>query len=146
MSKQAMELALKALKSVDYSTELGYVNADMSGIRVAIAALEEAINRPQADGWQQQGEPVAWMQSTHLDMLVNKHCGSGSMLAKCSDKQLQSDYRPLYTSYPTIREGWQMVPKELDANMQIALERNWGDTHDAWYAALATAPQYTGEK
>jgi len=52
-----------------------------------LKAIREAKGMP---------EPVAWMQSDHLHKLQAKHCGSQSMLARCSDHQLMADYKPLY--------------------------------------------------
>ena len=61
-------------------------NAKLDAILAALTAQGSAA------------EPVAWMQSDHLNKLVMKHCGSQSMLARVSDHQLQSDYIPLYAS------------------------------------------------
>ncbi len=43
-----------------------------------------------------QPEPVVWMQSNHLDIFEQHACGADSMLARCSHRQLQPDYVPLY--------------------------------------------------
>jgi hypothetical protein len=45
---------------------------------------------------QNQQKPVVWMQSNHLDKFIHNACGADSMFAKCSVRQLQPDYKPLY--------------------------------------------------
>jgi hypothetical protein len=107
--KTVLELALEALERCTKHDDRDYD---------AVTALEEAIAK--------QGEPVAWMQSNHLSKLINNHCDAESMLARCSSRQLQPDYKALYTSAPTIPEGWQLVPKELPHKIVLDL---WRDGH-----------------
>ena len=45
-----------------------------------------------------QQQPAVWMQSDHLNKFIHQHCGSDSMLARCSHRQLMTDYQPLYTA------------------------------------------------
>ena len=92
-------------------------------------------------------EPIAWMKSTHLSQLENKHCGSDSMFAKVSFRKLMSDYKPLYAepkpAAQAIPEGWQLVPKEPTIEMREALRKHLGGsflrTKDAYQAMIAEA-------
>lgn len=67
-----------------------------------------------------------------------------------------SEYRPsigdlLYTSVPTIPEGWKLVPKEPTEKMIVAAwrEDQYKDQDPEWrdlyYAMLSAAPTYKGE-
>jgi Lar family restriction alleviation protein len=52
--------------------------------------LETELAKPQP-------APVVWMQSNHLNKFEQHACGADSMLARCSHRQLQPDYVPLYS-------------------------------------------------
>jgi len=166
---EVLQMALEALKKVfdPFDTE------DMRGGSVSILpsqaikgletiaalksslaetpTLKEAMSRQGCEKSTQQGEPVVWMQSNHLDKFKHNACGSESMLARCSVRQLHPDYKPLYTSAPTIPEGWQLVPKELTPEMIVAGERerrsHVGNMNPVttYKAMLSAAPIYGGE-
>ena len=71
-------------------------------------------------------KPVVWMQSTHLKMFETQACGSSMMLAKCSLKQAQSDFIPLYLNPPVSKD-------KLDGRkgFSLLLEREqWGAVID----------------
>lgn len=72
-----MKMALDALE-YDYPDRQGVINA-----------LSAELAKPEPD-------PVVWMQSNHLDKFEQHACGADSMLARCSHRQLQPDYVPLY--------------------------------------------------
>ena len=52
-------------------------------------------------------QPAVWMQSNHLTAFISHACGSDSMLARCSHRQLMPDYQPLFLTPPS-RE-WQRL-------------------------------------
>ena len=79
MSREAMQLALDALTN----------NCRWAYRYPAIEALKAELAKPESD-------PVVWMQSTHLDKFEQHACDADSMFARCSHRQLQSDYVPLY--------------------------------------------------
>ena len=143
----AMKMALEALKTYREFVKLHglkFGNGDE-----AIAALTEAIK--------QQGEPVAWRITTH-DGIVWIGAHPSSLPNHKSE--------PLYTSAPTIPEGWiefrpapipegcQIVPKEPTPEMMRAT-LGWydgGKTYgeqaviSSYKAMLSAAPEYKGEK
>ena len=68
-------------------------------------------------------QPVVWMQSDQLHKFVSHACGAQSMLARCSDHQLMSDYKPLFThpvpigdlSDQEIDKAWRSVTIDYTA-------------------------------
>ena len=106
MSKEAMKLALEALKLHEAAHECM--------VNDAIKALEEALK-------QEQGEPVAWIYKSEPYFDGDKWCEKYELtdskkLAFWKDK----DAKPLYTT-PYVQEGWQQ---------RTAAEGE--DTHKAW--------------
>jgi hypothetical protein len=91
--RNLLEQALEALKSSEKYLPAGHEHA---AVMIAIAALKEAIAK--------QSEPVVYWN------------GKGSIIPAEDISYLPNwdDYYPipLYTSAPTIPEGWQLVPKE----------------------------------
>jgi len=71
MSKQVLELALEALIGLQRAGRKQGFNdgypREMDCAAMAVSALDEAINRPQADGLQQQGDLVAWFREAYPD-------------------------------------------------------------------------------
>lgn len=67
------------------------------GMADKVAQLEAQLAEYQA---REQVEPVVWMASTHLDGFVHQACGTDSMFARCSYRQLHTDYKPLYAQPP----------------------------------------------
>jgi len=90
MSREVMKMALDALSTVlngdfaDYMDEFEFemCRESMTALRAELAKRQPA--------------PVVWMQSNHLDKFEQHACGADSMLARCSHRQLQPDYVPLY--------------------------------------------------
>jgi len=87
----------------------------------------EAIKR-------QQSEPVAWMWL--LDGEVWDLCATKDRFIPMRSSHAQI---PLYTSAPTIPEGWQLVPIEPTPEMEEALRRAAGYHQRTVYAALLSA-------
>jgi hypothetical protein len=84
----AIAWALKKLRNfgvVDNNEE----NAHMADRLEAMLNLPEEAAEP--------AQPVVWMQSDHLNKFSQRQCGSQSMLARCADHKLMTDYVPLYT-------------------------------------------------
>ena len=57
-------------------------------------------------------QPAVWMQSDHLNKFIHQHCGSDSMLARCSHRQLMTDYQPLYTAPVAAQREWVGLTEE----------------------------------
>lgn len=129
MSKEVMQQALEALERMHDAFKYTSHNSDEDAAndlaRTTIAALKEAINRPQADAPQQQGEPVAWslcfpcsvgadvygkinaMTTYDSEIMANEYAD------KCAEGQFSSGRPlvvPLYTSAPSIQQGVCYVP------------------------------------
>jgi hypothetical protein len=85
--KTVLEQALELAETIEKYAPAGHEHA---AVMVAIAALKEAIAK--------QGEPVLW---------VDPETGDTSYI-----RPLRPTYVPLYTSAPTIPEGYDLVPKE----------------------------------
>lgn len=66
-------------------------------------------------------QPAVWMQSNHLTAFISHACGSDSMLARCSHRQLMPDYQPLFTAPVAAPEDWEGVA--ADQAMTIAMLR-----------------------
>jgi hypothetical protein len=99
--KTVLEQALEALENCTYN------GPKMSA---AIAALKEVIAK--------QGEPVA---------VVNvQGGGKNPVVSWLHPEGLSAGSHKLYTSAPTIPEGWQLVPKELPHKIVLDL---WRDGH-----------------
>jgi len=97
-----------------------------------------------ACAWQreQQGEPVAWIKPEWLN---GSYRGALSPVTTYP----QVDYVPLYTSAPTIPEGWKLVQVETTVEMQAMWKRSitfLDDLDATWSALLAASPEYKGEK
>lgn len=89
----------------------------------------------------QPAAPSVWMQSDHLNKLITQQCGSQSMLARCSDHQLQTDYRPLYTAPQSgAREGM-LKAAEICMNMtkDIVCPEECAESAEADFAAKLAA-------
>jgi hypothetical protein len=125
MNKQTMEQALEALQEyIDKS--IATVDARQQAL-IAIAALKEAIK--------QQGGPVIWITEGHLREVSN-----GNILnCYCAPEKDRFADVPLYTSAPTIPEGWQLVPIEPTPEMEEALRRAAGYHPRTVYADLLSA-------
>ena len=95
----------------------------------AIAALKEAIK--------QQGEPVAWIKPEWLN---GSYRGALSPVTTYP----QVDYVPLYTTTPTIPEGWQLVPIEPTKTQlrcgQLGITTTFAKA--IYKAMLSVAPKY----
>ena len=97
------------------------INADKLRLEKELAALKQS-----------QGEPVAWLGA------------DGDVHLFWED---ESD-KPLYTSAPTIPEGWQFVPKEPTPAMigdgclaDISPKPQWTRIKDIWIYMLSAAPK-----
>lgn len=105
-----------------------------------LAALKEAIKQP--------GEPVGYLLQGHYEGLhyFTKSKVDAERLAKTDSTVVVT---PLYTSAPTIPEGWRLVPEEATPEM---LNAAGASVHPAGYwrtaykAMLAAAPTYQGDK
>lgn len=90
-----------------------------------------------------QGEPVAWLE------IGEDEIGRPEPVAAHVNEPNIADHRkiPLYTSAPTIPEGWQLVPIKPTPEMETAgrvKAAMWQgrDIHTAvWYDMLSAAPK-----
>lgn len=101
------------------------------GTKKHAVILKEAIK--------QQGEPVAWIR------FRSDGCYDGPLM----DSQMESvrktsgAWTPLYTSAPTIPEGWQLVPKEPTTKMLESLYSGMNTSVGTkWDLMLSDAPEY----
>ncbi len=131
-----LELALEALNSLFPSMLDG---ENVCKLRTeAIAALKEAIK--------QQGEPVAW--------LTYDNCGRPMLWIDYQEAALYCDEddtpQPIYTSAPTIPEGYVLVPDDLLVRVSASLgaftsDEGWRqvdmDNMDNLDAILSAAPK-----
>jgi hypothetical protein len=85
---------------------------------------------------EQQGEPVAWL---HRGCATTEH-------GYTSDERARAvGYKPLYTSAPTIPEGYVLVP--IDVTDKMAQAFNGGSiggsvmSTNAYHAMIAAAPK-----
>lgn len=108
---------------------------EIRDLRKQVAKYKEAIA--------QQGEPVAIMdyKSPYMENCI-----------RWTVTHRPPDGTKLYTSAPSIPEGWQLMPTTLRANMYRAAVDVWsenryfGDNLKAAYKAMLSAvPSYKGE-
>lgn len=109
------------------------INKEKESLRAKVAELESLKAS--------QGEPVAWMDND----------------GNVSDWNCEGAFSiPLYTSAPTIPEGWKLVPIRPTKQMILAAVKEQSNrttvpSDDAlaagnYYAMLAAAPEYKGEE
>ena len=129
MSKQAMELALEALELHGQQ----YPHMVKGYCIDAIAALKEAIK--------QQGEPVGVTYPCYV-------CGEGdSVRVRWFDGKRPPAEVMLYTSAPTIPQGWRLMKIEPTDKMLESIYRSSTYHPRTIYAdLLAAAPEYKGEE
>jgi hypothetical protein len=166
MSKQAMELALGFMLKLPRQTktvwkdgidiEVPTTQTEMQDM--TIAALKEAIK--------QQGEPVGYQRIFDAIAAATDDTQAGLAVSVCRFKKAIGG--EIYTSAPTIPEGWTQREIELFDGM-IEVQQHHADRCDSiqnitmgakqkgWdmerislllkcKAMLAASPEYTGEK
>lgn len=98
---ESLQGLAKRLGHPEFKGELAEL-ASMASAR--IATLEAQIAEAKGQG------PVVWMQSDHLNKFERMACGASMMLARCSFKQAQEDWKPLYAApVPSNRDGWHPI-------------------------------------
>lgn len=136
--KTVLEMALEALESMQEEKRDYMVRNNLGDPTLetnyklavsAIAALKEAIKN--------QGDPVAIAHPRNRTFYVT---ANPRQLEKLGFSLEDSIEIPLYTSAPTIPEGWQLVPIEPTPEM---LEAAGGHIfEDTYEAMLSAAPKY----
>jgi len=145
MSKQAMEKALDAL------INSRPINADSviphNKHCEAIAELKEAIKQHETFKASTEEEGEAYM---HGWFDGNEAIKTQSEPVQCNQTDYcAAQFQKLYTSAPSIPEGWQLVPEEPTPEMKQALFKNLIQADNEGYvikAVLSAAPEYKGEE
>lgn len=90
------------------------------------------------DELKKSAEPVCWMQSNHLTMFKQHHCGSSMSMVRCSDHKAMDDFQPLYLHPPAPQPDLQdelTRLRKIEAEAIKALGHpEWSG--DAWYGDM----------
>lgn len=105
-----------------------FITDSQKGICEAIAILDAAIAA--------EPQPAVWMQSDHLNAFISHACGSDSMLARCSHRQLMPDYQPLFTAPVAAQREWVGLTDEekrefWESQWHVGTAMDFMDTYEA---------------
>ncbi len=101
----------QALEAWEHINKYGFVLADYEGpMEQAITALREALAKPEQ-------EPVAWIQSNHLQLAQR-----GPFSCRVEPTQRHPDFVPLYTHPPRRKP---LSNEELDRLWREPMSADW---------------------